>query len=123
MVRRGLLTICEERDGIVVCTRTLGAGDSAWIPPWAVHATLNLSTAPAQFQVVGQPGSMSGYFAEAGVAVPDVLTAPARPPAGPAELRDIAARWEIEFWTGPVDNSPPPAADLPRVAARGATEA
>lgn len=107
LVREGLLTFSEERDGTVVCTRTLGAGDSVWVPPWTVHGTLNLSDEPARFQVISQPGLMSGYFAEAGVQVQDELTAPTREPAGPSELRDIAARWGIEFWTGPVDISPP----------------
>lgn len=91
----------------VRCTRVLRAGDGAWIPPGAVHATLNLSDADARFQVVGQPGLMTGYFVEAGVRVPDPHTPPDREPPGPAELRGIAARWGIEFWTGPYDTSAP----------------
>ena len=106
MVRDGELTLCEERDGVVVCTATLGAGDSVWVPPGVVHGTLNLSDAVAQFQVIGRPGAMTGYFAQAGVQVPDPLTPPATTPPGPAELREISARWGIEFWTGPVDNRP-----------------
>jgi quercetin dioxygenase-like cupin family protein len=35
-VLAGELTLCEERDGTVVCTAVLGAGDSAWVPPWTV---------------------------------------------------------------------------------------
>ena len=106
-MRAGELTLCKERDGIVVCTRTLAAGDSVWVPPWTVHGTLNLSAEPTRFQVVGQPGAMSAYFAEAGVLVADELTLPQRAPAGPAELGEIAARWGIEFWAGPVDVTPP----------------
>jgi mannose-6-phosphate isomerase-like protein (cupin superfamily) len=108
LVRDGELTLCEERDGVVVCTATLGAGDSVWIPPGVVHGTLNLSGAVTQFQVIGRPGAMTGYFAQAGVRVPRPLTPPATTPPGPAELREISARWGIEFWTGPVDTSPRP---------------
>jgi quercetin dioxygenase-like cupin family protein len=106
----GELTIAEERDGVVVPTQTLRAGDAVWIPPGLVHATLNLSDAVARFQVIGQPGLMTGYFADAGVRVPDPFTPPDREPPGPAQLREIAARWEIEFWTGPVDLSARPSA-------------
>lgn len=105
----GELTIAEERDGVVVCTQTLRSGDAVWIPPGVVHATLNLSDRIARFQVIGQPGLMTGYFVEAGVRVPDPLTPPEREPPGPAQLREISARWGIEFWTGPVDLSPPAA--------------
>jgi quercetin dioxygenase-like cupin family protein len=103
----GQLTLAEERDGAVVCTSTLAAGDTIFVPPWAVHGTLNLSDAPARFEVVGQPGAMTGYFLEAGVQVPDERTPPEREPAGPTELREIAARWGIEFWTAPVNRSLP----------------
>jgi quercetin dioxygenase-like cupin family protein len=102
----GELMISEERDGTVVCTRELAVGDAVFVPPWTVHGTLNLSHAPARFQVVGQPAAMTGYFVEAGVRVPDERTAPDREPAGPSELGEIAARWGIEFWTGPVDKTP-----------------
>ena len=83
-------------------TATLGPGDSAWIGPGIVHGTLNLSQAPARFQVVGQPGAMTGYFAQAGVRVAGPGTEPATAPPGPDELQEIAARWGITFWTGPV---------------------
>ena len=102
-VLEGELTLAEERDGIVVCTSTLAAGDTIFVPPWTVHGTLNLSDAPARFEVVGQPGAMTGYFLEAGVPVPDERTPPEHEPAGPNELREIAERWGIEFWTGAVD--------------------
>lgn len=103
----GELTLAEERDGTVVCTNILAAGDTIFVPPWTVHGTLNLSDAPARFEVVGQPGAMTGYFLEAGVQVPDERTPPERAPAGPNELREIAGRWGIEFWMGPVDSPLP----------------
>jgi quercetin dioxygenase-like cupin family protein len=102
LVREGELTLCEERDGVVVPTLTMGPGESVWVAPWVVHATLNVSSAPARFQVVGQPGAMTGYFAEAGVRVDDPAAPPPSAPPGPAALRDISARWGIEFWAGPV---------------------
>lgn len=105
-VLEGELTISEERDGTVVCTRVLTAGESVFVPPWTVHGTLNLSQAPARFQVTGQPGAMTGYFTQAGVRVANEGAAPDRPPPGPAELKDIAAAWGIEFWTGRVDHTP-----------------
>jgi quercetin dioxygenase-like cupin family protein len=108
----GQLTLAEERDGTVVCTSTLVAGDTIFVPPWTVHGTLNLSDAPARFEVVGQPGAMTGYFLEAGVQVPDERTPPEHEPAGPTELREIAGRWGIEFWTGPVNRQPPRSPDL-----------
>jgi quercetin dioxygenase-like cupin family protein len=103
LVREGELTLCEERDGTVVCTATLTAGESVWIGPWVVHGTLNLSNAPARFQVIGQPGAMTGYFAQAGVQVADVDSHPDTTPLGPGELRAISERWGIKFWTGPTD--------------------
>jgi quercetin dioxygenase-like cupin family protein len=106
-VLEGELTFEEERDGVVRCTSTLGPGETVFVPPFTVHGTLNLSNAPARFEVVGQPGAMTGYFADAGVQVPDERTPPEREPAGPADLREIAQRWGIEFWTGPIDRDPP----------------
>jgi quercetin dioxygenase-like cupin family protein len=106
-VLEGELTLSEERDGTVECTHVLRAGDSVWVPPWAVHGTLNLSGAATRFRVIGQPGAMSAYFAEAGVPVASATAPPEREPAGPAQLRQIAATWGIEFWTGPVDPAPP----------------
>jgi oxalate decarboxylase/phosphoglucose isomerase-like protein (cupin superfamily) len=41
-VLEGELTLAEERDGTVVCTSTLAAGDTIFVPPWTVHGTLNL---------------------------------------------------------------------------------
>lgn len=103
LVREGELTLCEDRDGTVVVTATLCAGDSVWMPPWVVHGTLNLSDAPSRFQVIGQPGAMTGYFAQAGVEVPDDTTPPSTEPPGPSQLREISARWGIKFWSGPTD--------------------
>ena len=102
LVREGELTLCEERDGVVVTTATLGPGDSAWIGPEVVHGTLNLSSAPARFQVVGQPGAMTGYFAQAGILVASPDAAPLTSPPGPGQLEEISAEWGIKFWTGPV---------------------
>jgi hypothetical protein len=77
-----------------------------FVAPWTVHGTLNLSSAPARFQVIGQPAAMSGYFVEPGMRVGDERATPDREPPGPADLREIAKRWEIPFWTGPVDTTP-----------------
>jgi quercetin dioxygenase-like cupin family protein len=104
-VLEGELTFAEERDGSVRCTSTLGPGETVFVSPWTVHGTLNLSDAPARFEVVGQPGAMTGYFREAGVQVPDERTPPEREPPGPADLRAISERWGIEFWAGPIDRT------------------
>ncbi len=112
-VLEGELTFTEERGGVIRATHTLCSGGSVFVPPWIYHGTVNLSGAPCRFEVVGQPGMMSSYFAEAGVLVSGVSAEPDRVPAGPAELRDIAARWGIEFWTGPIDPSPLPASGSP----------
>jgi quercetin dioxygenase-like cupin family protein len=105
LVREGELTLCEERDGTVIRTATLSAGDSVWVAPWIVHGTLNLSDAPTRFQVIGQPGAMTGYFAQAGVRVADTSSPPDAPPPGPDDLREISERWGIKFWTGPTDTA------------------
>jgi len=102
-VLEGELVLCEDREGTLRRTRVLSAGDAVFVPPYAVHGTLNLSGAPTRFQVVGQPGAMSGYFREAGVRVPDESTPPDHDPPGPAELVEISKRWGIEFWDGPVE--------------------
>jgi hypothetical protein len=52
---------------------------------------------------------MTGYFREAGVQVHDENATPEHDPPGPTQLRDIAQRWGIEFWTGPVDRTLPTA--------------
>jgi hypothetical protein len=63
-----------------------------FVPPWAVHGTVNLSHVPARFEVVGQPGAMTGYFAETGVLVSDESTPPERDPPDPPQLREIAPK-------------------------------
>jgi hypothetical protein len=78
-----------------------------WVAPWVVHGTLNLSAAPTRFQVIGQPGAMTGYFAEAGVRVAQPTTPPATAPPGPDQLREVSSRWGIKFWTGPVELATP----------------
>jgi hypothetical protein len=40
---------------------------------------------------------MSDYFSQAGIPVVGLTAAPDRSPAGPAELRELARRWGIEF--------------------------
>lgn len=100
----GELTLCGEREGSVVPTAVLGAGDSVWVPPWTFHGTLNLWASPTRFEVVGLPGAMSGYFAEAGVQVPDDQTPPATNPPGPAVL-GASHDGESTFWIGPVDRT------------------
>ncbi len=104
-VLEGELTLSEQREDAIRCTRTLGAGASVFVAPWVYHGTLNLSGAVCRFEVIGQPAMMSGYFAEAGVPVAEV--AADRIPPGPADLREISSRWGIEFWDGPVDTTPP----------------
>jgi quercetin dioxygenase-like cupin family protein len=106
-VLEGELTFAEERDGTVRCTSRLGPGETVFVPPFTVHGTLNLSDAPARFEAVGQPGAMTGYFADAGIQVPEEGTPPEREPPGPADLREISQRWGIEFWTGPIDRTAP----------------
>lgn len=105
LVREGKLTLCEEREGTVICTATLSEGDSVWIAPWVVHGTLNLSDAPARFQVIGQPAAMTGYFAQAGVRVADTNSPPGTAPPGPDDLKEISERWGIKFWTGPTNTA------------------
>ncbi len=95
-VVEGELTMEEERDGTVVSTRVLRAGESMWIEPWKVHGTLNLSDAPTRFLVVGQPGEMTGYFAEAGVRVPDDSRRPITSLPGPRSwLRSRRAGYQV----------------------------
>jgi quercetin dioxygenase-like cupin family protein len=112
-VLEGELTFTEERDGVMRATHALGPGGSVFVAPWTYHGTLNLSEGPCRFEVVGQPRMMSGYSAQAGAPVADVYTEPDRDPPGPAELRDISARWDIEFWARATDPSSPPAVGAP----------
>ena len=82
-VLEGQLTFTEERDGVMRATHRLEPGDSVFVAPWIYHGTMNLSDRPCRFEVVGQPATMSGYFAEAGVRVADVDAEPDRVPPGP----------------------------------------
>lgn len=97
-VREGELTICGDRDGEMVPVRVLTAGDTLWVPPNEFHSTVNATDRPVRFRTTGQPGRMTGYFAQAGVLVPDELAQPDHAPPGPRELGAIARRWGIEFW-------------------------
>ena len=97
-VQEGTLQITGSKDDRMEVVATLHSGDSLWVPPGVWHGTANDSDAPAEFLVVGVPGVMTGYFAQAGVVVPDDVTPPATPPPGPAELADLAARFDITFF-------------------------
>jgi hypothetical protein len=99
-VLEGELQLCGEHDGSIVSTRLVREGETAAVDPWEWHATLNEADRPVRFVVVGRPGLMTGYFAEAGVTVADERTAPDREPPGPATLTEIAARYGIRFWSG-----------------------
>jgi quercetin dioxygenase-like cupin family protein len=98
LVLEGSLELTGESDGAIVSLDTLNAGDSAWIPPGCWHGTINSSGSPARFLVIGHPGTMTGYFADAGVRVADDSAQPGQAPPGPSELRDLAARHGIEFF-------------------------
>ena len=104
LVLEGSLELTGESDGHIVSIDILNAGDSAWVPPDCWHGTVNSSGSPARFLVVGQPGTMTGYFAEAGVPVADDADAPGHEPAGPSELRDLAAQHGLEFFDAPTQN-------------------
>ena len=95
-VLEGELTFIERRDGAIQTTRVITGGE-VYVAPWTVHATLNLGEPLCRFEVTSRPGVMSGYAKEAGVSVPDELTAPSQEPPGPSELGAVAARWVIEF--------------------------
>lgn len=97
-VLEGELQLTGERDGAIAPTALLGAGETACVEPWEWHGTRNDSEAEARFIVVGRPGRMTPYFAEAGVLVAEPHAAPDHEPPGPAELTAIAARYDIRFW-------------------------
>jgi quercetin dioxygenase-like cupin family protein len=101
LVLEGSLELTGERNGAIVSLDILNAGDSAWVPPDCWHGTVNSSGAPARFLVIGHPGTMTGYFAQAGVPVADDAAQPGRRPPGPSELRDLAAQHGIEFFPTP----------------------
>jgi quercetin dioxygenase-like cupin family protein len=97
-VLEGSLDITTAKDGAIETLCTAEAGDSVWVPPNAWHGTINASGRDARFLVVGSPGTMTEYFAEAGVNVPNEETPPPTEPPGPAELGDLPARHGITFF-------------------------
>jgi quercetin dioxygenase-like cupin family protein len=97
-VLEGSLDITTAKDGEIVTLCTAEAGDSVWVPPDAWHGTVNASGEQVRFLVVGVPGTMTEYFAEAGIAVPNEDTPPGTEPPGPAELGDLPARHGITFF-------------------------
>jgi mannose-6-phosphate isomerase-like protein (cupin superfamily) len=96
-VLEGKLQILEPSVGQLRPVASLDAGQSYFVAPWVAHTTRNLGTGTVRFLVAGRPGTMTSYFAEAGVPVPDPNTAPDTLPPGPEALREIAARYEIQF--------------------------
>jgi quercetin dioxygenase-like cupin family protein len=97
-VLEGSLDITTVQDGELVTLCTAEAGDSVWVPPNAWHGTTNASDDQVRFLVVGVPGTMTEYFAEAGVEVPNEDTPPSAEPPGPAELGDLPRRHGITFF-------------------------
>jgi quercetin dioxygenase-like cupin family protein len=98
LVLEGSLELTGERDGAIVSFDVLNAGDSAWVPPDCWHGTVNSSGSPARFLVIGHPGTMTSYFAGAGIPVADDSVAPGQDPPRPAELRELATKHGIEFF-------------------------
>ena len=96
-VLEGKLQILEPSGGGLRPIGSLEAGQSYFVAPWAAHTTRNLGSGPVRFLVAGRPGTMTGYFAEAGVPVPDPNTVPDTPPPGPEALTALATRYDIQF--------------------------
>jgi mannose-6-phosphate isomerase-like protein (cupin superfamily) len=97
-ILEGSLDITTAEDGAITTICTAEAGDSVWVPPNAWHGTINTSGSEVRFLVVGIPGTMTEYFAEAGVEVPSEETPPPTEPPGPAELGDLPTRHGITFF-------------------------
>jgi quercetin dioxygenase-like cupin family protein len=97
-VLEGSLEITTAEDGEIVTLCSAEAGDSIWVPPNAWHGTINASEDQVRFLVVGVPGTMTEYFAEAGVEVPNQDAPPLTEPPGPAELGDLPFRHGITFF-------------------------
>jgi quercetin dioxygenase-like cupin family protein len=97
-VLEGSLDITTAEGGEIATLCTAEVGDSVWVPPNAWHGTVNASGRDVRFLVVGVPGTMTEYFAEAGVEVPDEQTPPQTAPPGPTELGDLPARHGITFF-------------------------
>jgi hypothetical protein len=86
-VLEGSLAITTAEDGGIVALCTAEAGDSVW-------------GSQVRFLVVGVPGTMTEYFAEAGIEVPNEDVLPSTEPPGPAELGDLPRRHGITFFPG-----------------------
>jgi len=97
-VLEGSLEITTADGGELVTLCTAETGDSVWVPPNAWHGTVNASNREVRFLVVGVPGTMTEYFAEAGVEVADEDTPPSIEPPGPDELGDLPGRHGITFF-------------------------
>ncbi len=97
-ILEGSLEITTAEDGAIQTLCTAQAGDSVWVPPNAWHGTINASDSEVRFLVVGVPGTMTEYFAEAGIEVPDEETPSSAEPPGPAELAGLAAQHGITFF-------------------------
>jgi quercetin dioxygenase-like cupin family protein len=97
-VLEGSLDITTAADDEIVTLCRAEAGDSVWVPPNAWHGTINASGGQVRFLVVGVPGTMTEYFAEAGVEVPNQDTPPSTEPPGPTELGDLPSRHGITFF-------------------------
>jgi quercetin dioxygenase-like cupin family protein len=96
-VVEGTVQFLEPSEDGLRETALVRTGETFYVPPWAPHATHNTTDVPARFMVAGRPGVMSSYFAQAGIAVPDILTPPSVQPPGPAQLVELAARYGIEY--------------------------
>ncbi len=99
-VLEGSLDITTAQDGQIATHCTAEPGDSVWVPPNAWHGTINTSGSDVRFLVVGVPGTMTEYFAEAGVEVTDEETPPQTEPLGATELGDLPTRHGITFFPG-----------------------
>lgn len=105
-VLEGTLTFTGVREGAIVPIADVGPGRVVVVPPQRWHGTVNRTTSPVRFTVVGRPGVMSRYFRQASVPVASMTTPPAREPPGPSQLTPLAEAHGIVFWT--------PEADSPR---------
>jgi len=97
-VLEGTLTFTGLRDGSIVPIAEVGPGRVVVVPPGSWHGTVNQTTSPVRFVVVGRPGVMSRYFRQASVAVASMTAPPDREPPAPAALKQLAEQHGIEFW-------------------------
>lgn len=105
-ILEGTLTFTGVRDGRIVPIAREGPGRVVVVPPGAWHGTINETSSPVRFTVVGRPGVMSRYFRKASVAVRSMDEPPSTEPPGPAELLRLAESLDIRFWS--------PSAEPPR---------